>query len=310
MAKIILDTDIGTDVDDACALALCLRTSEIDLVGVTVVAGDVDHRGQIALRMLETVGRPDVPVALGARNPLIGESHFAWGGWEGKGVVDRFPDTLAPTPVPAWRFLAEKVLGSPGEITVIPVGPLTNIALAIKAFPEFCEAVKEMVVMGGNARLGPEPWKTPVREYNVGSDPEASRIVFESGIPLTMVGLDVTFQVSIPREMVTRLRERGDPLGVMVADQLEIYLDVHGRERTYMHDPLAIAYFMDRSLCRAEEMQVHIETRGEFTRGMTVCTQPPGEGQGNAKVCVSVDAQRFEELLCMRLLGSSAETPV
>jgi purine nucleosidase len=302
MTSIILDTDIGTDVDDACALALCLRSPEIDLLGVTVVAGDVDLRGQIALRMLEVAGRSDVPVSLGAGVPIIGESRFAWGGYEGKGVVDRFSDSLDPFPVPAWRFISERVLESPGKITVVPIGPLTNIALAIRAFPRFVEAVKAIVLMGGNGRFGHEPWKTPVREYNVGSDAEAARIVFESGIPITMIGLDVTLQVTIPREMVGKLRGKGDPLGVMVADQLEIYLDTHGRQRTYMHDPLAIAYLIDGTLCRMERMQVNVETRGEFTRGMTVCTQPPGEGRGNAEVCVAVDAPRFEELLCARLL--------
>jgi purine nucleosidase len=302
MKKIILDTDPGTDVDDAVALALCLQSPEIDLAGVTIVAGDVDTRGQIALRMLEAAGRTDIPVALGAREPLIGESRFAWGGWEGKGILERFDDALSADVRPAWKFLAERTAESPGELTVVPIGPLTNIALAIRAFPAFRKNVKEIVLMGGNGRFGPEAWKTPVREYNVGSDAEAARIVFESGIPITMVTLDVTLQVTIERAMVSKLRGTGNPLSKTVADQLEIYLDAHGRQKTFMHDPLAVALLVDPALCRRERMLVRVETRGEFTSGMTVCTEVP-EKDSNAGVCVSVDAERFEGFLCGRLLG-------
>ena len=290
--SIILDTDIGTDVDDAVALALCLGSPEIELAGVSVVAGDVDTRAQIALRMLQAAKRNDVPVALGAREPLIGEPRFAWGGWEGKGVLERFTDRLEPVLEPAWRLLADRVAESPGEITVVPVGPLSNIALAIRTAPSFRANVKEIVMLGGNGRLGREAWKTPVREYNVGSDAEAARIVFESGIPITMVGLDVTLEVCIERAMVTRLRETGKPLAKMVADQLEIYLDTHRRDRTFMHDPLAVALLVDPTLCRTEPMRVQVETRGEFAYGMTVCSGAP-KTDSNAEVCVTVDAERF-----------------
>jgi len=302
MKKIMLDTDIGTDVDDAVALALCLGSPEIELAGVTVVAGDVDTRAQIALRMLEAAERSDIQVALGARDPLIGESRFAWGGWEGKGVLEHFTNPLKPVEVPAWRHLTDRVAESPGEITVVPVGPLTNIALAIGTAPSFRENVREIVMMGGNGRFGREAWKTPVREYNVGSDAEAARIVFESGIPITMVTLDVTLEVTIERAMVARLRKTGRPLAKMVADQLEVYLDTHRRERTFMHDPLAIALLVDPTLCRTEAMRVQVETRGEFTYGMTVCSGVQ-KTDSNAEVCVSVDAERFERFLCERLLA-------
>lgn len=303
MTRILLDTDIGTDVDDACALALCLQSPEIELLGISIVSGDVETRGQIALRMLEAAGRRDVPVALGAREPILGPSRFGWFGYEGKGVLERFPGRLAPASVPAWQLLGERILAHPGAVTLVPIGPLTNVALALKWFPEIRGALREIVMMGGNARVGPEAWKTPVWEYNVGSDPEASRIVFESGVPITMVGLDVTLQVQIGRGLIPKLRENGKPLGRMVADQLEIYLDTHRRDQTFMHDPLAVALLLDRTLCRTERMQVSIETRGEFTRGMTVCTAPPGDAKGNADVCVTVDAAGFEEFLSRRLLG-------
>jgi len=303
MKKILLDTDIGTDVDDAVALALCLQSPEIDLAGVTIVAGDVDTRGQIALRMREAAWRSDIPVALGAREPIIGESRFAWGGWEGKGIVDRFDETLRPDTTPAWELLGKRTAESPGEFTVVPIGPLTNIALAIKTFPAFRENVKMIALMGGNGRFGPEAWNTPVREYNIGSDAEAARIVFESGIPITMVTLDVTLQVKIQRAMVSKLRDTGATLAKTVADQLEIYLDAHRRDWTFMHDPLAVALLVDPTLCRREKMLVSVETQGEFTSGMTVCSGVP-ETDSNAEVCVSVDPERFEEFLCARLLGA------
>lgn len=302
MTLVLLDTDIGTDIDDACALAFALRSPEIDLLGVTIVSGDVDTRAGIALRMLEAAGRPKIPVSLGAREPLFKGSRFAWAGYEGKGSLDLFPGSLTPSATPAWQFTADSAAEKPHQVVLVPIGPLTNVALAIQAFPRLRETVKEIVLMGGNARSVAGAWKTPVGEYNVAADPEAARIVFDSGIPITMVGLDVTLKVRIRREMVGKLRDTGDPLARIVAEQLSVYLDTHRRDETYMHDPLAIARLVDPTLCRTEDMDVRVETRGECTRGMTVCTQP-AEGGGNARVCLDVDAGRFEELLCRRLLG-------
>jgi len=300
--KLILDTDIGTDVDDAVALALAINSPEIELIGVTTVFADVTARARHAMKMLQLAGRTDIPVAAGTSLPLLRERPTHWGGHEGKGVLGPEGDALRPIEQHAVDFIASSVLAEPGQVTLAAVGPLTNIALAIIREPRIIESVKELIVMGGATRTGGNALALPVAEWNIFCDPEAARVVIGSGIHMTMVTLDVTTQVVLNREHLARIRAAGTPLASCVADQLDTFwTDSLKSNGSHMHDPLAVSLLVDRTLVRTERMNVTVATGGEFP-GQTIA-QPAGS-DGGIDVSVSVDSDRFIELLVGRLAAN------
>jgi purine nucleosidase len=290
MNRIILDTDIGTDVDDALALLLALASPEVALEGVTLVHADVDTRAKIALKVLRLAGRTEVPVCKGVSLPLLRERKITWLGHEGEGIDFFDVRALPPDPRRAPDFIADSVTAAPGEVTLVPVGPLTNIAAAIILDPRVAETTKEIIVMGG-CRGEIDGWRA---EHNIASDPEAGRVVFGSGAPITMVGLDVTLQVTIDAANVARVRAVETPLAALTAHMLDQWLGAVRRDYTYLHDPLALALTIDRSLVTTQAMQVTIDADGR-----TVCS---ASRQPNAQVAVAVDAPRFEAFFVERLL--------
>ena len=276
-ARVIIDTDPG--VDDALALLLAMRSPELKIEGITPVAGNVPLELGLpnALRMVEISGRSDIPVAAGAKVPLMRRlvtATYAHGENGLGGAV--FPEpTLKPIAEPAAEFIRRTVRKYPREVSLITLGPLTNIATALAGDPELAGLVKGLTMMGGSLSGGNI---TPAAEFNIYVDPEAARIVFQSGIPITMVGLDVTRKTTLTEEHQRRLESGQNPASQAAAKIARNAID-HNRERGFlvgpnMHDSLAVASFIDPTLLKWKEYYVDVETAGELTAGETLGYSP------------------------------------
>ena len=298
MPTIILDTDIGTDVDDILALGLALRSPEIQLAAVTVVYGDVDLRARMVASTLAAAGRSDIPLGRGIGQPLLRQRAVYWAGHEGGGLLDG--SEPAPATVHAVDLIRETVRAHPGEVTLVPVGPLTNLAAAVIMDADIVPLVKEVVMMGGLAGRRHDQSFSPA-EHNIACDPEAAAIVFGAGWPITMVGLDVTTRVTLRRDHLPPLAARAAALTRILADQAGRYMDLRGRDFTYLHDPLAVAAVVDRDLVQTQPMHVTVELHGRHTAGATVVRPPSAEQPANALVCLDVDAERAVSLFLERV---------
>ena len=294
---ILLDCDPGHD--DAIALLLALASPELELLGVTTVAGNqtVEKTTANAIRVLELVGS-DVPVAAGAGRPLVREPYVAAyvHGETGLDGPDLPSARREPVDQHAVDFLAERIDGA----TLVATGPLTNVALLLardeKAGPE------RIVLMGGAIAEGNV---TPAAEFNIWADPEAAARVFSSGLDVTMVGLDVTHQALLTDEHAARLRENGR-VGNVVADLLDFYgvfhKQVYDFEGSPIHDAVAVAQVIRPELLELRELNVEIDRESELCRGRTVVDVWKRTGrEPNARVAVGIDADGFIELLLDRL---------
>jgi len=276
-SRVIIDTDPG--VDDAFALLLAMRSPELKIEGITPVAGNVplDFTLPNALRMVEIAGRTDIPVAAGAKNPLTRRLVTAAyvHGENGLGGAE-FPEPKTkPVSEPAPEFIRATVRKHPGEITLITIGPLTNVAMALDTDPDLHEMIPRIVMMGGSLSGGNV---TPAAEFNIYVDPEAARIVFQSGIPITMVGLDVTRKTGLTDAHVRRLEAAQNPVS-QAAAKIARHAIQHYREAGFlvdpnMHDSLAVAAFLNPSLLKWKEYYVDVETEGELTAGETLGYSP------------------------------------
>jgi len=275
--RVIIDTDPG--VDDALALLLAMRSPELKIEGITPVAGNVplDLTLPNALRMVEVAGRTDIPVAAGAKSPLarrLVTAAYAHGENGLGGAV--FPEPkIKPIAQPAAEFIRGIVRKYPGEVTLIPIGPLTNIATALNLDSELAAMVRGIVLMGGSLSGGNI---TPAAEFNIYVDPEAARIVFQSGIPITMVGLDATRKTSLTEEHVRTLEAAQNPVSQAAAKIGRNAIN-HNREQGFlvgpnMHDSLAVAAFLDPSILKFKDYYVDVETAGELTAGETLGYSP------------------------------------
>jgi inosine-uridine nucleoside N-ribohydrolase len=336
--RVIIDTDPG--VDDALALLLAMRSPELKIEGITAVAGNVPLTLTLpnALRMVEIAGRDDIPVAAGASSPLLRRlvtAAYAHGENGLGGAV--FPEPKRkPVAEPAAEFIRQIVRKYPGEVDLLTIGPLTNIAAALNSDAELARMVRALVMMGGSLSGGNI---TPAAEFNIYVDPEAARIVFQSGIPITMVGLDVTRKTSLTDEHVRVLEAAQNPVSQAAATIARNTLN-RNRERGFlagpnMHDPLAVAGFIDPSILQFQDYYVDVETAGELTAGETLGYSPnagdlrrrpgmevPIRGSAptlastrtspvlretfapNTKVAVGVDSKRFFDVLIGRLSGT------
>jgi inosine-uridine nucleoside N-ribohydrolase len=275
--RVIIDTDPG--VDDALALLLAMRSPELKIEGITPVAGNVPLSLTLpnALRMVEIAGRTDIPVAAGAKVPLVRRlvtATYAHGENGLGGAVFPEPKTK-PVAEDAADFIRRIVEKYPGEVTLIPIGPLTNIATALNLDPELAAKVKGIVLMGGSLSGGNI---TPAAEFNIYVDPEAARIVFQSGIPITMVGLDATRKTSLTEEHVRTLEASQNPVSQAAATIGRNAIN-HHREQGFlvgpnMHDSLAMAAFLDPSILTFKDYYVDVETTGELTAGETLGYSP------------------------------------
>jgi inosine-uridine nucleoside N-ribohydrolase len=299
--KIVIDCDPGHD--DAMAILLALASPEVELIGVTTVAGNqtLDKTTRNALVTLEVGGRPDIPVAAGADAPLRRELRTA-AHVHGESGLDG-PELPEPTAEPvaghAADFLAELI--KPGTV-LVPMAPLTNIALLLERHPDVRARVDRIVWMGGAIGEGNV---TPAAEFNAYVDPEAAAAVFSSGIPITMIGLDVTHKALFTRAHAEHLREAGRA-GRFVAELSDFFQRFH--ERSYglagspIHDAMAVAHVIDPTLVTTRHVNVAVETRSELCDGRTVVDLRGVTGRPqNAEVGVDVDAERFLELLVSRI---------
>jgi purine nucleosidase len=294
---VILDCDPGHD--DAIALLLALASPELELVGVTTVHGNgtLERTTDNALRVLELVGRADVPVAAGADRPLVRDLHVAAhvhgdSALDGPELPERRSDPIEQHAV---DFLVERTTP---ETVLVPVGPLTNVALAL----ERGIRPARIVLMGGAVAEGN---MTPAAEFNIWADPEAAQRVFHSGVDVTMIGLDVTHAALLTPEWAERFHAAGR-VGTFVAELVEFFKRYH--ERTYgwdgapIHDAVALAHVFRPDLVTTELMNVEVETESELTRGRTVADRwKRTEREPNAHVGVAIDGDGFLGLLLERI---------
>jgi len=299
---ILLDTDVGTDVDDAIAIALAMAAPELDLRAVTTVSGDVTLRARIAKQLLMLGNRPDVPVAAGVREPILRQRSFLWLGHEGKRIVD----AGAPLPLAAAHavdLLIDTVRRDRPH--VVTIGPLSNLAVALMKEPSITSAIPHLTVMGGVVGRTPG---VPAAEYNLGSDPEAARLVLTAGIPTTLVPLDVTLQVFFTTLELARLRAAPSRLVQTVCDAIEVWAPIHaeffgGTRRfapdtvSFLHDPLAVAVVFERSFVMVQRLRL----RPTIVDG---AFRLVADADGSEfDVVVGVDAPQFVEFLLQRLLS-------
>ncbi|HXY15217.1 MAG TPA: nucleoside hydrolase [Terriglobales bacterium] len=318
----MLDTDPGTD--DAMALMLALNSPELDVRAVTIVPGNVTAAQGLdnALRMMSLANRCDIPVAAGAQHPLFQKLTTAefWHGKNGLANIELPPSKCKVDGRWGPDLIIQMVHAAPHEITLVPVGPLTNIALAVEKDPLIVPLVKEVVLMGGSISGGNV---NAAAEANISNDPEAAEIVFQAGWPLTMVGLDVSNKTLFTQKHLDQLGKTHGPISDFIYQVAKFLIDLSakfGWPGTAMYDPLAVGVAIDSTLVTAPEMHVDVETRGEFTRGETVANRQGYvernvlhgdhyviEGVDkvtpNAKVCVDVDAERFIRLYLSRIEG-------
>jgi inosine-uridine nucleoside N-ribohydrolase len=300
---VLLDCDPGHD--DAIALLLALASPELELRGVTTVAGNqtLEKTTANAIRVLDLAGRDDVEVAAGAAQPLVREPHVAAyvHGETGLDGPDLPPPRREPGPQHAVEFLAERVAGT----TLVATGPLTNVALLLAKHPE--ARPERLVLMGGAIAEGNV---TPAAEFNIWADPEAASRVFASGLDMTMVGLDVTHQALLTTAHAERLRTAGR-IGKVVAELLDFYgafhANVYGFDGSPIHDAVAVAQVAAPALLELRELHVAVDCESTLCRGRTVVDLWRRTGnEPNAKVAVGIDTDAFVELLLSRLeaLGS------
>ncbi|EPX9362990.1 pyrimidine-specific ribonucleoside hydrolase RihA [Aeromonas veronii] len=303
---VILDCDPGHD--DAIALILALASPELKVLAVTTSAGNQtpDKTLNNALRILTLLGRDDIPVAAGALKPLARELIIA-DNVHGESGLDgpKLPDpAFAPQAMTGIELMARCLRESPEPVTLVPTGPLTNIALLLAAHPELKPRIARIVLMGGAAGAG--NW-TPAAEFNIYVDPEAADMVFKSGIPITMCGLDVTHEAQVMDEDIARVRAITNPVAQCVAELLDFFMIYHrdpkwGFAGAPLHDPCTIAWLLAPELFHGVECRVDIETSGEYTVGMTVVDRYGLNGKpANALVLLGLDRPGFIDLLVTRL---------
>jgi purine nucleosidase len=300
--RTILDTDIGTDVDDCIALAFILGSPEIALEGVTCVYGDVRLRARMVQKLLRLAGRSEVPVFLGAEPPLLGLRPVYWPGHEGVGLLDDAEDLPSPQAEHAVDFIVRTVMDNPGQIHLLAIGPLTNVALAFRREPRLASNLQHLTIMGGVVRE-PSRLGLPIVEHNMACDPEAAHIVFAAGAPTTVVPLDVTTRVLVRRADMEAIRSGGTPFHDAVARQIELYPRFADNGATPLHDPLAAAVMVRPDLVELIPARVEIETQGRLTSGMTLLRKPDPEAGGDTRVAIAVDVSAAERFVRDRLAG-------
>ena len=311
--KLLIDTDPG--IDDAMALLFALNSPEVAVVGLTTIFGNVfvEQATENALRLIEFAECDGIPVAQGAAKPLmmplVGVADFVHGN-------DGFGDTGQPAPKgqaderPAAEFIVDTIMANPGEITLMPVGPLTNIALAVELEPRIADNVAEVILMGGAATVNGNV--NPAAEANIYNDPHAADIVFNAGWPVTMVGLDVTMAIEMDSAYLDGLKADGGRTGAFIHDITRFYLDfhksIHDIASLHTHDPAAVAYAIDPTLFTTISGAIRVPTEG-IARGLTLMDRR-GEWYGEhpwthspaVNVCVGVDDARLLSLYRERII--------
>lgn len=308
--RILIDTDPG--VDDSMAILFAFCSPEVRVEGLTAVFGNSGSANTTlnALRLVELVGKPEVPVARGAETPLLRPFiGFGWRvhGHNGIGDIDYPLPKGKPDPRRAAQFIADAIMANPGEITLVALGPLTNVALAVALEPLIAENVKEVVVMGGAANARGNA--SGVAEANIRNDPEAAKIVFNAPWPVTMVGLDVTRKTIMTPDYIQTLKSSGNEFTDFISRIVPHYMGFHKEyddlDGFFVHDSSALAYIIDPTLFTTKMMYIEVETTSPTTFGHTVADwrHRGVETEPNVNVCVDVDSARFLQLYKERLMA-------
>ncbi len=321
--RIILDVDPG--IDDAMAMFLAMQSPELQIEAITVVSGNVivDLGAENALKLVELAGRSDIPVAKGAKYPLQRRliTAEAVHGKNGIGEVDLPPPSKKLDPRHAVDVIIDIVQSNPGQITLVPLGPLTNIALAFLKEPSLPSMIPEIILMGGAIAGGNA---SPAAEANIFNDPEAAKTVFNSGVPIIMVDLNATSQALMSRDHLARLERSTSPVAKAVAEMGDFYIafsESLGFSGAELHDPLAVGIAIDKTFAKVlQPMQVDVETKGELTYGATVANrylliekvEDAGDHdtivsfprvEPNAEVPLVVEGDRFVAMFIERLVA-------
>lgn len=317
MKPILFDTDVGTDVDDGLALALMAKSPEVEVLAVSTVSGNVALRARIARKILILAGKGDIPVAAGCATTLLRTSPGLTLGHEGKGVLEGEEDGTPYHSGHAVDLMVEKIKEASAKPTIVAIGPLTNIALAIIKEPWIIDRVEQLVIMGGciyPERVGAPEFTLPEAEaarleYNLGADPEAAQVVFGAGIPIVLMPGDVTYGVWLTDEDRAHLCAINTPLTDILSTTVDIWVDTFEKliidhmpkvppafARAYLHDPLAATLAFDRRFVETEPMYVRLECKSEVLRTLVEPEKEP-----NMEVVVSVDVPAFRDFFLERI---------
>lgn len=295
MKRIILDTDIGTNPDDVVALAMLVNSPEVVIEGVTTVYGDVSLRADIARKVLSLAGE-EIPVYQGIEQPLLQNREVFWTGLEGK---DLDFDQIKREKIEnhAVNFMIETIMSNPGEITLVTISPLTNLAAALTLEPRIATNLKEVIIMGGSTRLGENGIEISAYEHNVNCDPEAAQIVFSSPLEILMVGLDVARLFTFNKAVADKLSHSDHALSQLIGSMVLAHMKYMERDFSYLSDAIAVATLLDRSIVETEKMSVTIQQGVNDQGALTICNLDP---RGKVDVCLSLDKQKFEDMLFER----------
>ncbi len=290
---IIFDTDIGDDIDDALALALALQSPELDVRAITTVIDDVELRTRLAWKQLGIYGRRDIPLGTGASEPLLDAvRNNRSRQYEVLTPADEFPAAARKSGA---QLIVDTVMGAAEKITLVPVGPLTNIALALRLEPRIKTKIDKIVLMGG-------AFFPPRAEYNILRDRVAAEIVFQSGIPIVAVGLDVTEKCKLQGADFDKLRAAKNPASQFIVRLIELWQNGRATQYPTLHDPLAMATAIRASLIEPRAGEVHVETASPLTFGMTVFTPADRvKGPVTTSVARNVNVREFLDLFVERL---------
>jgi purine nucleosidase len=320
--KFLLDTDIGTDVDDALALVLAARSPEVEIVSVTTVGGKPHVRARIASKLLSLLGKQHVPVAAGLARPLPTDRYKVWfpdGLWmghEGKGVLTE--EEIADSPRgdgPGVDQIISTLLGTDERLTVVTIGPVSNFGAALKREPRIAAKVKQYIAMGGNVMGNPVLGGhelPPISEYNFNADREAAATALAAGIPTTLVPIELTIQTYLTSAEVNALRAEGDQAGKALADLLDVWVQIFQgiyknfavRDSTYgdwachLHDPLAVLVLIRPELLSFADEQVSVKEENGV-----LLTRATPEGEILLRVATSVDLEAARAFILQRLKG-------
>jgi purine nucleosidase len=291
MRPVIFDTDIGTDVDDILALAVLAKSPELNLIGVTTVYGDTPLRARITKVTCDLMGYTDIVVLIGEKETLT-RRQIAWAGHEGYGVPHLENAEVSTTPG-AVDYLLGAANRFAGELEVLATGPLTNIATAIQKDAASFSKIKHLYLMGGAYWLD-RP------EHNIKCDPEAAKIVFESGIPITAIGLDITLRVLLEADDVRQIAQLGNGVGALLEDQILRWWELRNITANHPHDPLAALAMVRPDLFVFENWDVDVTKEGRI-EGLTRLRQPI---KGNTRIGADVFARTAQKEIVRRIVGA------
>ena len=298
--KIIIDTDIGDDIDDALAIAFALNCKEVELLGVTTVLRDVDKRARMARNLLDVAGRQDIPVYKGIGTPLVHKVDMFHVPPQWSADMEQYQYNAD---MDAVDFMAESIRKYPGEVTIVPVGPLTNVCVLFLKNPELKLKVKGVNLMGG-------AYYNFYNEYNIEKDPEAAKYLFDSGLPIKAIGLDVTTQCILSQEYFDKFENSSDPFIQFMMKLIAAWRAAVPWKYPCLHDPLAVYSVFDTHMFEYEEKYVDVELRGQFTTCMTIPHNRDNyhgrEGLHTKKkmhVAKSIKSKEFVDFFAKRAFG-------